>query len=104
MKTHVANSGFIVCNLKRSKKPENLKLRGGAWFHKEAVEIHLGVETPFFAAKKAHPGIAVKDIHALAGHLEQQGFSVIWDTALPDRDRFFTTDPVGNRIEFLGDT
>ena len=96
---------WVHClQFKEIEKPENLKLRGGAWFHKEAIEIHLGVETPFFAAKKAHPGIAVKDIHALAGHLEQQGFSVIWDTALPDRDRFFTTDPVGNRIEFLGDT
>ena len=35
------------------EKPENLKLRGGAWFRKEAVEIHLGPETPISAAKKA---------------------------------------------------
>ena len=86
------------------EKPKNLKLRGGAWFRKEAVEIHLGIDTPFSAAKKAHLGIAVEDIHALSSHVEQQGSSVNWDTSLPDRDRFFTTDPVGNRIEFLGDT
>ena len=86
------------------EKPENLKLRGGAWFRKEAVEIHLGTETPISAAKKAHLGNAVEDIDALSGHVEQQSCSVNWDTSLPDRDRFFTTDPVGNRIEYLGDT
>ena len=41
-------------------KPENLKLRGGAWFHKEAVEIHLGVKTPFFAAKRPTPALPLK--------------------------------------------
>ncbi|MDG2428903.1 MAG: hypothetical protein P8M16_10830 [Acidimicrobiales bacterium] len=57
---------WVGClQFKEIEKPENLKLRGGAWFRKEAVEIHLGVETPVSAAKKAHTGIAVKDIHVL---------------------------------------
>ena len=35
---------WVHClQFKEIEKPENLKLRGGAWFHKEAVEIHLGV-------------------------------------------------------------
>ena len=58
------------------EKPENLKLRGSAWFRKEAVEIHLGTETPISAAKKAHLGNAVEDIDALSGHVEQQSCSV----------------------------
>jgi extradiol dioxygenase family protein len=78
---------------------------------KDTLEVYLGVETPFSAAQKAHPGIATDGLHTLAEKLQKHGYSVQWDRSvpiwarsIPDRDRFFTTDPVGNRIEFLGDT
>ena len=37
---------WVGClQFKEIEKPENLKLRGGAWFRKEAVEIHLAAPT-----------------------------------------------------------
>ena len=41
------------------EKPEELRSRGGAWFEAGGVRIHLGVEKPFSAAKKAHPALRV---------------------------------------------
>lgn len=78
-------------------KPEALKARGGCWFSLNGAELHLGVEEPFQPARKAHPGFRVRDIEALAAKLSP----VTWDTAIPGRKRFFTTDPFSNRLEFL---
>jgi hypothetical protein len=36
-------------------KPPALAKRGGAWFESGPVKIHVGVESEFRAAKKAHP-------------------------------------------------
>ena len=96
---------WIGClHFEEIEKPEPLRARGGAWFLKDTLEVHLGVETPFSAAQKAHPGIATDGLHTLADKLQKHGYSVQWDRSILDRDRFFTTDPVENRIEFLGDT
>src|SRR6187401_1946358 len=40
-------------------KPANLAKRGGVWFEGGALRLHLGVESDFRAAKKAHPAILV---------------------------------------------
>ena len=31
----------------------------------------------------------------------REGFAVQWDEALPERKRFYASDPFGNRIEFM---
>lgn len=82
-------------------KPEVLRARGGAWFRNGSVEIHLGIETPFSPALKAHPGLATDEIDRVAGALAAIGAPVVWDDTIPNRRRFFTADPVGNRIEIL---
>ena len=51
-------------------------------------------------ALKAHPGLAVDDVDALAAAVEASGAPVRWDDALPGLRRFHTGDPVGNRLEF----
>ncbi len=38
-------------------KPPGLAARGGCWFEGTGVTLHLGVETDFRAAKKAHPAL-----------------------------------------------
>jgi len=81
-------------------KPGLLAGRGGCWFQLDEQELHLGVEAPFQPAKKAHPGFLTTDIDALAKSLP----SVTWDRAIPDRRRFFTQDPFGNRLEFIEQT
>ena len=50
-------SGLL--GLERVRKPEELAGRGGAWFRRAGVEVHLGVEDPFRPARKAHPAFIV---------------------------------------------
>lgn len=92
-----------ILGLVELPKPEGLAGRGGAWFQLGAHELHLGVEADFCAARKAHPAIAAPEIGDLALRLAEAGASVIWDDSIAGRRRFFTTDPVGDRIEFIGE-
>ena len=90
-----------IIGLAEIEKPAALKARGGLWYLLNHGELHLGVETPFTPARKAHPGFRVTDIDALADRLHAADHSLAWDSAIPNRKRFFTTDPFGNRLEFL---
>jgi catechol 2,3-dioxygenase-like lactoylglutathione lyase family enzyme len=82
-------------------KPAELAGRGGCWF-RGAVELHLGVEPDFRPARKAHPGLLVDDLDAVAARLGALGHPVRWDDALlPAYRRCYVDDPVGNRIELL---
>ncbi|WP_371168447.1 VOC family protein [Aliiroseovarius sp. 2305UL8-7] len=82
-------------------KPPVLAKRGGIWFRKGAIRLHLGVETPFRPAKKAHPAFQVEGLDDLAQGLAAASFVVNWDTDLDGYRRFYSEDPFGNRIEFL---
>lgn len=97
--------GFFrdILNLNELEKPEPLASRGGCWFENKYVTIHCGVEKEFSAARKAHPGIVVDDIDSLAEQLKSNNYTVLWGDALPDRRRFYTNDPFGNRMEFMND-
>jgi len=46
-------------------KPPDLAKRGGAWFERGSLKIHLGVEADFRPARKAHPALLVVDLPAL---------------------------------------
>ena len=82
-------------------KPPVLAVRGGCWFRAGAVQLHLGIESDFRPAKKAHPGLRVTGIEVYAARLVARGAAVIWDDSLPGCRRFYSEDPVGNRLEFL---
>lgn len=82
-------------------KPPVLAARGGLWLRGGDVQIHLGVEADFRPALKAHPGIVVADVDALAANFAEAGYQPIWDDALPGIRRFYVSDPVGNRLEFI---
>lgn len=84
-------------------KPEPLASRGGCWFRTGDVIVHIGVEKDFAPQKKAHPAFCVEDLDGLAKRLATADYSVVWDDALPNRRRFYTADPFGNRIEFIAD-
>jgi catechol 2,3-dioxygenase-like lactoylglutathione lyase family enzyme len=91
-----------VLGMTELAKPAELARRGGLWVRSGAVEIHLGVEAEFRPARKAHPGIVVADIDALAARLERSGHAPLWGEAIAGVRRFFTADPLGNRLEFIG--
>ena len=82
-------------------KPAELAKRGGAWFEAECVRVHLGVESEFVPARKAHPAFLVEGLGRLVEVLERRGHSVTRDVPLEGYDRVYVTDVFGNRIEFL---
>lgn len=85
-------------------KPPALAARGGCWFAHGDVQLHLGIDADFIPARKAHPGLRVTDIHRCAQRLRDHGAPVTWDHDLPGHQRFYSHDPVGNRLEFLQPT
>ena len=82
-------------------KPPELAKRGGAWFENGAVKLHLGVEGDFRPARKAHPGLIVRDLRGLVQRLREAGVAIVDDEPLPGYDRVFTADPFGNRLELM---
>jgi catechol 2,3-dioxygenase-like lactoylglutathione lyase family enzyme len=90
-----------VLGMTEIRKPPVLALRGGCWFQLGPVQLHLGIEDPFTPARKAHPALRVQGIHAYAERIAALGAPVTWDYDLPGHHRFYSADPVGNRIEFL---
>ena len=85
----------------RVRKPSHLELRGGCWFRSDTVEIHLGIDDQFVPAHKAHPALLVDDLAGLRDRLSAAGMPILLDEPLPGYDRFYTSDPFGNRIEIL---
>jgi catechol 2,3-dioxygenase-like lactoylglutathione lyase family enzyme len=85
-------------------KPPALAARGGVWFESGDVKVHLGVESDFRAAKKAHPAFLVRDLAGLAERLRAAGATVTDDDGLmPDSPyrRVYVADPFGNRLELM---
>ena len=82
-------------------KPSALAARGGLWVRADTLEIHLGVEQDFRPARKAHPGIRVTGLDALAERLAAHGVEVAWDDDFPGHRRFYACDPHRNRLEFI---
>jgi catechol 2,3-dioxygenase-like lactoylglutathione lyase family enzyme len=86
-------------------KPAELARRGGAWFQSGSVQLHLGVEADFHAARKAHPAFLVDDLDGLIGKIHSAGFET--DGTQPPLDgykRIHVFDPFGNRIELMEKT
>ena len=90
--------------LTEMEKPEELRSRGGAWFEAGGVRIHLGVETPFSAAKKAHPALRVLSLERTLAVLEAHDVQFSKDIDLPGIRQVYVNDPFGNRIELLETT
>jgi len=82
-------------------KPPELAKRGGAWFEKGEVRIHLGVDSDFRPARKAHPGLRVRGLSALVATLRDAGYEVSQDDSLSGVRRVFVADPFGNRLELI---
>jgi catechol 2,3-dioxygenase-like lactoylglutathione lyase family enzyme len=82
-------------------KPPALAARGGRWFERNGVQIHVGVESEFRPARKAHPALVFAGLDALVERLAQAGVPVRWDDEIPGTRRCFAEDPFGNRIELI---
>jgi catechol 2,3-dioxygenase-like lactoylglutathione lyase family enzyme len=87
-----------VLGLVRVPKPPALAVRGGCWFELGPMRVHLGVEEPFAAARKAHPAFLVRDLRSFVATYR---LDVRWSDELPGTVRCFTDDPFGNRLELV---
>lgn len=93
------------------QKPPALAGRGGCWFRAfdggtVVAEIHLGVDSPFVPAKKAHPALVLdsaKELDELGARIEAHGYEVSWADryTFEGYERFHCKDPFGNRVEIL---
>ena len=95
-----------VLGLPEVDKPPVLAARGGCWFRRGDVEVHVGVEEDFSPARKAHPAFlvdSVEELRATAVLVEQGGFPLRWDDDFPGYRRFHTADGSGNRVELLAE-
>ncbi|WP_413807559.1 VOC family protein [Streptomyces sp. OE57] len=90
-----------VLGMTEAPKPAALAANGGLWFARGPVQLHLGIDPDFRPSRKAHPGLRVVGIEAFATRLAGHGAEVVWDEKLPGHRRFYSEDPVGNRLEFL---
>ena len=87
-------------------KPADMAKRGGCWFQCGGQQIHLGVETEFTPARKAHPAIRLADresFEALEARLAARGVEVKRNREMEAMgvERFFVSDPWENRIELV---
>ena len=86
------------------EKPAELAKRGGVWFEDGTVKVHLGVEQNFTPARKAHPGLLVHNLSALALSLTNAGHTVTPGEPLAGYEHVYVDDPFGNRVELLQST
>src|SRR5687768_11044841 len=82
-------------------KPAHLASRGGCWFENDRLKIHLGVESGFRPARKAHPALLVSGLRELVSRLADAGVELLTDEPLEGYDRVYAYDPFGNRLELM---
>ena len=90
-----------VLGLAEVAKPPHLAARGGVWFEAPGVKVHLGVDPDFRPARKAHPGLLVRDLAGLCAALDGAGHPVVEAEPLEGYAHVYVDDPFGNRLELL---
>jgi catechol 2,3-dioxygenase-like lactoylglutathione lyase family enzyme len=90
-----------LLGIPRVPKPPNLAARGGCWFERDGLKIHLGVDPAFRPATKAHPALLVDDLPRLEAVLRSAGCRLVDDEPLDGHLRIYVDDPFGNRVELL---
>jgi len=88
-----------VLGVPRVPKPPHLAVRGGCWFERGALRIHVGVQDDFVPATKAHPAFTVLDLDRLEASIAAQGLPVRREEDPLGPDVLYVDDPFGNRIE-----
>jgi catechol 2,3-dioxygenase-like lactoylglutathione lyase family enzyme len=91
----------VILGLTEISKPPHLAPRGGLWFQCGGLQLHLGVEGEFRPARKAHPGLLVRDLPDMVRACKAAGFPTHGDEPIEGFDRVFVADPFGNRLELL---
>lgn len=83
------------------EKPAPLRQRGGRWYRRGDIVVHLGVDPDFRPARKAHLALRVDHYAELVERLESAGHPVVHDRELEGVTRCYVADPNGNRLELI---
>lgn len=83
------------------QKPAVQAARGGCWFERGPLKLHLGVDKDFHPATKAHVAFLTDDLGGLAARARTGGYRLAEDVPVEGYDRLFVFDPFGNRIELM---
>jgi catechol 2,3-dioxygenase-like lactoylglutathione lyase family enzyme len=83
------------------EKPAAMAGRNSIWFAAGAVNLHLGVEPEFHAAKRAHPAFIVDDLDGILAACERAGLTTKPDTSFNGFRRVHVLGPFGNRLELM---
>jgi catechol 2,3-dioxygenase-like lactoylglutathione lyase family enzyme len=86
-----------VLGLTEVTKPEGTR-SGGAWFQVGWAELHVSIDQ-HNPPKAAHFGLVVDEFEAVIERLRKEGCHLEQAMAIPGRERFYTRDPAGNRVE-----
>ncbi|NJM50936.1 MAG: glyoxalase [Sphingomonadales bacterium] len=73
----------------------------GCWFDLGDQQLHLLIDEAFSPTKRAHPAFVIDDLDGLRARIAEKGFSITLFRPSEGRERFFSEDPFGNRIEFI---
>lgn len=90
-----------VLGLNEAPKPAELARRGGCWFERGELKVHLGVEADFRPARKAHPAFVCENLDAVLAAAAAHGAETTPAEQLAPYRRAFAFDPFGNRLEFM---
>jgi catechol 2,3-dioxygenase-like lactoylglutathione lyase family enzyme len=90
-----------ILGITETAKPAHLAKRGGCWFERGDLKLHLGVESDFRPARKAHVALLVADLRELQVKLAASGYALKEDEPLEGFHRIYVDDPFGNRIELM---
>lgn len=88
-----------VLGVPRVPKPPHLAIRGGCWFERGTLRIHVGVQEDFVPATKAHPAFTVVDLDRMETWLLDRGMTPRRERDPIGPDTLYVDDPFGNRIE-----
>jgi catechol 2,3-dioxygenase-like lactoylglutathione lyase family enzyme len=83
------------------EKPPQMAGRKSIWFVAGAVNLHLGIELDFTAAKRAHPAFVVEGLDGILAACEHAGITTKPDTSFNGFRRVHVFDPFGNRLELM---
>jgi catechol 2,3-dioxygenase-like lactoylglutathione lyase family enzyme len=82
-------------------KPPEMAGRKSIWFVAGGVNLHLGLESDFHPAKRAHPAFVVTGLDAILAACERAGLPAKPDTSFNGLRRVHVFDPFGNRLELM---
>ena len=96
-----------VLGLEELPRPASLSSAGrrGIWYRigdDQELHVFLNPSGDFDAAGSSqHPALIVDDLEDLQRRIEDAGYEIEDAIPIEGRARFFTSDPGGNRLEFL---